>query len=160
MPLVAPNEGLADQLAYLLSAPIVGVPPWLLMLWVGDLVPDQDTVYADLLEATFYGYSRVTLSRATWTVPVVIDDAAVSTYGTAPILWMCRTRPQTVNGYAIITPVDPVIRYVERFAEPAAVVIGGQIGVLPRVTLTTLPVVMSVQSRSRVRGRASKTKAR
>jgi hypothetical protein len=156
--LVAPNEGLPDQLDYLLRAPISGVPPWLLMLWSNALVPDQDTVYAQLTEATFQGYSRITLSRATWTASVILDDAAVSTYGTTPQIWICTGSVQTIQGWAIITPVASVIRYIEPFPEPVELEVGQPVGVLPRVTLTTQTVLMMSRSRSRVVGRASKTK--
>lgn len=155
--LVAPNEGLADQLDYLLRAPISGVVPWLLMLWTGDLEPDQATVYADLTEATFQGYSRVTLTRSTWTPSAILDDRAVSTYGTAPVLWRCTGSPQTLSGWAVITPIASVIRYIQPFPYPVPLSIGEPVGVLPQVTLTTQGTVSSVRSRSRVVRRASKT---
>lgn len=139
-PLVAPNEGLADQLDYLLRAPISGVVPWLLILYLNDdLVLDQSTVYADLTEADFSGYSRVTLTRATWTEAVIESDAAVSTYGTDPVQWTASGSPQTLYGWAIITPVASVIRYIEPFPTPVTAAPGSPVGVLPRVTLTTLP---------------------
>lgn len=138
MSLVAPNEGLADQLDYLLSAPIVGVPPWYLILWSNpDLVPDQATVYADLVESVWYGYARYTLTRDGWTAAVIDGDVAVSTYGTSPLQWTPMGTGEPVYGYAIVTPVDPVIRIIEPFPSPVTVVPGVQIGVLPRVTLTT-----------------------
>jgi hypothetical protein len=159
--LVAPNEGLADQLDYILSADIDGVLPWLLMLWTNtDLELSQDTVYADLIEAEWDGYSRVTLGRDEWTDSVIEDDAAMSTWGSAPTMWSVNGTGAAVYGYAIITPVDSVIRYVEAFGAPWVLVPGRPVGVLPRVTLTTLAIESRVRSRSRGPGRATKPKGR
>lgn len=139
MSLVAPNEGLADQLDYILKSTISGVANWTLVLFKNNLTPNQSTVYADLTLATFGGYSPVTLSRSTWTSAVISADKAVSTYDTTPQIWLVSSGSETIYGYAIVTPSSPVIRYVERFASPIAVSAGGIIGVLPRVTLTTAP---------------------
>lgn len=159
--LTAPNEGLADQLDYLLSAPIVGVPPWYLVLWTNsDLTISQDTVYADLTLATFDGYGPATLARSGWTAATIIDDQAVSTYGTEVIEWINNGEPQTLYGWAIVTPVSPVIRYIQPLPYPVVLESGDPIGVLPRVALTTLPSVSSVVSRQRGRRRAAKPKRR
>lgn len=136
--LVAPNEGLADQLDYILSAPISGVLPWVLILWLNsDLYPSQKTVLADLTEASFTGYSRVTIDRAGWTDAEVQGDQAVSTYGTSPTTWIASGAPQTIYGYAIITQTSSVIRYIQRFPVPLVAAPGLPVGVLPRVTLGT-----------------------
>lgn len=160
-PLVAPNEGLADQLDYLLRAPISGVPPWYLILWTNDdLVPEQATVFADLDEADFSGYSRITLSRSTWTASVIEDNAAVSTYGTDPQQWTSSGQPQELYGWAIITPVGSVIRYIETFPSPVTAAPGKPVAVLPRVTLTTLPESSLSRQRRAARKRGIRIKAR
>lgn len=138
MPLVAPNEGLADMLDFILSADIEGVLPWQLMLWTNDdLEPAQDTVFDDLDEAQFYGYSRWSLDRSEWLAAVIEDDAAVSTYTEEPLTWTPNGSGATIYGYALVTPIDSVIRFIEAFDEPIDVVPEVEIGVLPRVTLTT-----------------------
>jgi hypothetical protein len=65
-----------------------------------------------------------------------------------------------VQGYAIITPVASVIRYIKPFPEPVVLVVGDAIGVLPRITLTTQVLAMMMSSRARPRRAASKTKGR
>ena len=134
---VLPNEGLPDLLDYMIRATISGVLDWELMLFVNDIVPDQDTVYADLVEASLTGYSRVTLSRGTWTSPVIVSNRAVSTYGTTPISWSITGGSETVYGHALVTPSSPVIRFVERWTTPVAVSPPGVLAVLPRITQTT-----------------------
>lgn len=153
--ITAPNEGLTDQLDYILSAPISGVLAWQLMLWTNDdLVISQATVFADLNEATFSGYGRVTLDRSNWTPSVIVADRAVSTYGIDPVVWTNASSPQTVYGWAVVTPVASVIRYIQPFPEAQEVLTGDPIGVLPAVALTTLPVLMSARSPRPARGRA------
>lgn len=139
MALVAPNEGLTDQLDYILRSTISGVANWQLVLFTNNLTLSQTTVYADLVLATFTGYGAVTLTRSSW-VPAYIDSGkAKSTYTTTPVLWTCTGGAQTIYGYAIVTATSPVIRYVEKFASPVALAVGGILGVLPEVTLGTAP---------------------
>lgn len=139
MPLVLPNEGLADQLAYIIKTTISGVPDWTLILFSNNLTPNQATVYADLTLATFGGFSPVTLTRGTWTSPSIVSDEAVSTYDVTPIVWIVTSGPQTIYGYAMVTPSSPVIRAIERFTTPVVVNTGGVLALLPRYTFTTAP---------------------
>jgi hypothetical protein len=153
--LTAPNEGLTDQLDYILSAPITGVAPWYLILWTNDdLVISQATVFADLDEATFSGYGRVTLDRVNWTPSVIADDRAVSTYGLDPVIWTNTGSTYSVYGWAIITPVDSVIRYIQPFPDEVVLDTGDPVGVLPQVALTTLPALMSVSAKKPAKNRA------
>ena len=135
--IVAPNEGLADLLDYVLRTSISGFVDWSLMLWINDLFPSQTTVYSSLVPATFGGYSPVTLTRSSWTPAVINANKAESTYTTTPITWTATTGPQTVYGYAIVTTTSPVIRFVERFMSPITVNVGGILALLPKITLTT-----------------------
>lgn len=136
--LVMPNEGLCDLLDYMLRRAISGVLDLQLVLWLNDIEPDQLTVLGDLLTpVALPGYSPVTLTRSAWTPAAIIDDRAVSTWGTTPILWTIGAYPQTVYGYAIVDVVLGVIRFVQRFDVPVDLSLGIILGVLPRVTLTS-----------------------
>lgn len=137
---ILPDEGIGDQLEYILRASISGVLPWRLILWVNDVEPDADTELADLTEATFGGYSAVSLTRATWTVPVVDAGCATSTWGTDAIVWYVTSGPEeTVYGYAMYDTTELVLRFVQRF-EPDDIVplqVGGRLLLLPTYTLTS-----------------------
>lgn len=137
-----PNEGIGDQLVYILSAPISGVLPWVLILFSNDIVPDADTVLADLVEATFPGYTPATLTRPDWTTPVVLSGCAHSTWGTTPITWFV-TGPttETIYGYAMCDLTLGVLRTVQRFddADLTPLQPGGRISLLPEYTLTSAP---------------------
>jgi hypothetical protein len=135
-----PDEGLANQLQYILSDPISGVINWKLLLFVNDIVPDFGTVLADLTEATWTGYSSVILDRSTWTTPTVSAGCATSTYGTTAIIFDVGMGPvQTNFGCAYVDPSMSVLRFVQRFddADIAPIVVGGQFQILPQYTLTS-----------------------
>jgi hypothetical protein len=137
MPLVFPNIGKPRLLQFVLQRNAGGIPDWELLLWINNIVPNEDSVIEDLTEATFTGYSRETLTRAAWTNPVIVANKAVSTWGTTPIVWTDTAGVETVFGYAAVDPTDNVLIMLERFAFPVAMVVGAIVGVLPRVTLKT-----------------------
>lgn len=137
---VLPDEGIGDQLEYILKRTISGVLPWQLILFKNDVTPDAATVLADLEEATFTGYGRVDLIRDTWTVPTVDDGCAVSTWGDYPVeWWVTGGLPETLYGYAMIDSTLEVIRFVQRFDEEDIVPleIGSRVLLLPTYTLTS-----------------------
>ena len=138
--IVMPNEGLADLLAYWLGKTANTFFDWELMVWTNSsYTPSQASVYSDLVEATFGGYSRFTLTKASWTSPTIISDKAVATYTTTPLTWTVTSSPQTVYGYAIVTPSSSVIRAIQAFDVPIPLVVGGILGILPRFEFTTEP---------------------
>lgn len=135
-----PAEGIGQQLECILSRTVSGVPPWGCILWVNDITPTAATVLDDLVEATWSGYSPMTLPRSDWTTPVVTYGCAVSTWGTTPIVWYVTGGPsETVYGYALVDTTAGVIRYVQRFEEAdiEPVEVGGRVSLLPRYTLTS-----------------------
>lgn len=135
-----PNEGIGDQLKYILSAPIPGVLSWEMWLFRNNITPTPATILDDLEEANFQGYSRATLDRESWTEPVVNDGCAHSTFGTDPLVWTVTGGPeQTLYGYALVDPGNGVIRFIQRFddADIFALTVGAKVKVLPRYTLTS-----------------------
>lgn len=137
---ILPDEGIGDQLEYIIRTPIVGVLPWELRLWVNDIEIESGIELADLQEATFGGYNRVTMGRDQWTVPVVDEGCARSTWGTYPYRWDVTAGPiETVYGYAMVDVVAGVIRFIQRFEEQdiKPIVIGEFLKLLPVYTLTS-----------------------
>jgi hypothetical protein len=137
---ILPSEGLGDQLEYILKRSVSGVGPWVLKLWVNDLVPTEATVLADLVFASWGGYSPVTLTRPEWTVPVVDEGCAVSTWGEDALVWYVTSGPTETNyGYALVDDSAGVIRFIQRFEEEdiAPVAVGGRVTLLPRYSLTS-----------------------
>ncbi len=135
-----PNEGIGQQIEDIIRTTISGRLPWEMIFFTNDIVPDGDTVLGDLTEATFGGYTRLTLTRSTWTSPVVEDGCAHSTWGTDAVIWTVTSGPlETIYGYAFIDNLGGVIRYVQRF-DPDDIMeltIGTKITLLPQYTLTS-----------------------
>lgn len=138
--IVAPNEGLADLLAYMLKSTISGAFPWRLGIFINDVEPDQATVFADLEEPTWSGYVRKVLERAEWSDPAIVDDHAVSEYGDTPQVFLNTSGDtDTVYGVFFLDETAGVLRLIQRFdsGDVREIAPGGQVTYLPRVTLTT-----------------------
>lgn len=137
--IVLPKEGLGVLCGRLLNPAAADPVPWLLLLFSNDVTPDEDTVYADLIESTAAGYSRVTIGPEDWTAPVIVGLDAVSTFGTDPIQWDITGGPWNVYGWAIVTATSPVILMVERKGSPLVGIMGpNPLLLLPRFQLRTL----------------------
>lgn len=139
-----PDEGIADQLSYILSRSISGVLPWQLMFWTNDIIPDSGTVLDDLVEATFGGYVRLTMDRDNWVIGTPSAGCVHATWGTTAQVWYCTAGPvETIYGYAYVDTSLGVIRFVQRFDDDdiAPLEVGGKILLLPEYTLTSAECV-------------------
>lgn len=135
-----PSEGIAELLTYMLSAEVTGVLPWELLLWTNDIAVDEATVLADLVEATFTGYSRQTLDRDQWQAPVLTGNCAQSSWDTVPIEWFVGAAlGETLYGYAMVDTTAGVLRFVQRFddADIEPLETGGRVLLMPLFTLTS-----------------------
>ena len=158
---ILPDEGIAAQLSWILSAAVPGVLPWQLLLFTNNLVVDANTVFADLVEASWPGYSRQTLDRSAWTTPTVVTGCATSTWGTVPIVYnVGAVSLNTINyGAAYYDQSSGVLRWVQTFdtADQVPLQVGGQFQLLPQYTLTSAACSGSDPSAFR-RARAIKRK--
>lgn len=140
---IVPDEGADNILMRILDpAGRGGSATWRLILWTNNITPTFATVRADLVEATFAGYSFVTLDPAVWTTPTVSDGCAQSTYGTTALVWNVNGTPaETIYGWAMIDPGPNVIRFVQRFDpdDIALAPVGSKVILLPRYTHTSAP---------------------
>jgi hypothetical protein len=154
---ILPDEGIADQLAYILSATISGVLPWQLLFFTNDVTPTHATVLSDLLEATWSGYARRSLDRSVWTTPTVFGGCATSTYGTDPQQYSVGIVGDVTNyGAALVDASLGVIRWIQRFDDTdiRPLVSGSRWQYLPRYTLTSAECVsmMLVKAKRRAKG--------
>lgn len=135
-----PDEGIQFQLECILKRPLPGILPWTLILFVNDLNPDFDVTLDDLEEATWSGYSRVTLDRSNWTTTSVADGCAHAVWGNDAIVWYVTGGPvQTNYGYAYVDFTTDEIRFIQRFdaEDIRPVQVGGKVTLLPMYTLTS-----------------------
>lgn len=100
------------------AAPFTG---WLLALWTNDLTPDQNTVWADLTEATFDGYARTAAVDFEAAGLDVLDAAVAPASDNYYFLCTGTTTLEVVYGWALIDPAGPTIKLIKRLAEPVAI---------------------------------------
>jgi len=137
--IVLPNEGLPTLLEFWTGKTVNTFSNWNLVLFKNNYTPIQTTVYADLILATFGGYSPVVVDKSMWTTPTMVGNKATTTYTLNPTLWTVTSGSETIYGAALVTPSSPRIMCVERWVTPVPVAIGGLLGYLPRLTFTTDP---------------------
>lgn len=116
--------------------------PWKLILWVNDLVPTHTVVAANLVEATWGGYSRVTLTRSMWNTPVLTDECVSNQWGSAPYVWYNTGSSSPTNyGWAMLDDVAGKLMWIQRFDDLDIGVLapGAKFLLLPRVTQTNAP---------------------
>jgi hypothetical protein len=133
MALVVPYTGslpLLDSLLFQLGA-------WY-HLYVVDVVPDQDTTLADLVEASYPGYAAVQVT--TWTPSVLVEGSAAA-YAD-PILWTRSSSgsPQVVYGYYVTAGLGGPLLWAElRELGPITVQSAGDaVYLTPALTLASL----------------------
>lgn len=66
MPLLVPNNGEGDALAYMVNK--AAPQDLVLRLFTNNITPAETDVAATYTEATGFGYAAITLTGATWTV--------------------------------------------------------------------------------------------
>jgi hypothetical protein len=137
---IIPTEGVTQQHQWLLGVDTGIHLPWKLMLWVNDYTPTTATVLADLVEASWSGYSRVLLDPAMYTFADPMNGCSHAQWGTDPYVWYVTGGPvETIFGWAAIDELAGVIRRVQRFDadDIGPVTVGGQVLFLPVFTLTS-----------------------
>jgi hypothetical protein len=138
---IVPDEGLSRETFRVLNNEDTQFSAWVLLLWVNDYTPDASTTLANLVEASFAGYSRRTLTADSWSVPTVAAHVATSTFA-VPQTWTNGSGANvTVFGMAYYDLAFAVLRYVQRFDAPdiVAVVPGGTITVTPKFSAVSQP---------------------
>lgn len=137
MPQVLPKEGIARQLDQWLDASTGAVTDWQLVLFVNDIVPDADTVFADLVEPSAAWYARRPLDPAEWQPAELDGNDAVALYGSAAQVYGDVSEEITVYGYAMTDPGDDKIMRVERLDPVVTIPVGRGLTLWPRVRLST-----------------------
>lgn len=137
---VIPDASLGARLAALLERTNPLATSWQLLLFVNDFTPTPATTLANLTEPSWTGYSRYTLARSGWGVPVVTTGCAVSTHGTSPYQFTQGGGPtQKVYGYALFDAVASRLELVVRLDTPDQLDVesGQTYSLQPRYTLTS-----------------------
>lgn len=133
---IIPDEGLSRECYRILTNPDTEFQQWQLLLWVNNFIPTGAVTLADLVEASFTGYSRRALQWDGWSVPAVAGGLATSTQPTSQTWTNGNPGDVTVYGCAYFDPTYNVLRFVQRFDPPDIVAVnpGGTITVTPAFT--------------------------
>lgn len=96
-----------------------------LRLFTNDMIPADDDVVGDYVEAAGGGYSAKPLTGANWTGAVVGGIAQVAYADQVYEFTDPLTGPAAVYGYAVVNPATGKVVYAERGAAPYTPVAGG-----------------------------------
>lgn len=136
MPLVIPNTGEADALAYYVAKQ--PVDQLVLRLYTNDYTPIAGSTAGSFTEASGGGYAAIVLTGASWT----ITGGSPSRAAYAQQAFTCdgSAAAQVIYGYYLTRENSGVIAYAERFATvPAAFAIAGdQIKITPKISMASI----------------------
>lgn len=140
MRIVIPDVG-ALRLLDLIWRDADGVSfPWELGLFANPLVPDEGTVWADIVEPTWLGYHRVTVTRDKWQAPALVDGVPTIVYDTTRTEWQAGGAGGDVYGWWMAEQVTRALLLIQAADEPLAVGPLQRMWVWPRCQLSTLIV--------------------
>ena len=130
MPLVVPNNGEGDLLAYYVNK--TAPENLVLRLFTNNVTPGETDTAATYTEATGNGYAAVTLTGASWTV----TEGAPSSAAYAQQTFTFTGALGNVYGYYLTRATSGRIAHAERFSDgPYAIANNGdQIKVTPTIT--------------------------
>lgn len=132
--IVVPDEGAIELLSKTLRAALVTDESYSLRLYRNDYTPVAGSTLASFTEATFLGYYRQDLARASWGVPVIESGRAVSVYSGPGPEWTAGDGPQTIYGYYVVAPATAKVAWAERFNVPRTLAVGEKLTIAARLT--------------------------
>jgi hypothetical protein len=135
MAMVVPHVGEIEILKRVLYGN-AGAENLVLKLFQNNVTPSATDTASTYTEATFTGYSAVTLTSSqaggTWSVPTTdANGNTTSTYGTVAT-WTAGSA-QTIYGYYVIGATSGLLYWAEAFANPKVLAINDPVTIQPRL---------------------------
>ena len=133
MTLLVPNVGEADGLnAFVNKAAATNL---ILKLFSNNITPAETDVDTDYTEATFTGYSSITLTGANWTVTPGAPSSAA--YAQQQFTSTAGSQNQSIYGYFMTRTTSGNLALAERFTDGPYVIQnnGDFIQVTPNITM-------------------------
>lgn len=125
----------------LFKLPVTGAGVWYLGLFQNNFEPSFATVWADIEECDFHGYSRVLIERHKWNLLALVANDAKGIYGTEPVYWtMTAGPPQTVYGFFILNASTGKLVVCQNTHVYSTLDVGAKIGVLVTLNLDAIAV--------------------
>lgn len=116
--MVIPNFGKQKWLNWALCNDGSDVADFTLLLFQNDLTIADATLFSDLDEATFVGYSSVDILRSDMSFPFFDGDVAVSECGFVPSYSCTGGSLQTVYGWGLVSLDDMTLMAGQNFDVP------------------------------------------
>jgi len=111
MALLFPNQGEQLALSHILNK--TAPENLTLRLFQNNYTPIETTIETDLTEATFTGYSAISLTAANWTIP----DGGPATYAEQTFTSTAGSQNQDVYGYYLTQDTSGKLLYAELFTD-------------------------------------------
>lgn len=133
MTLLVPDNGEGDALSAIVNLAAATNP--ILKLYQSNTTPSETDTAGTYTEATFTGYSSVTLTGASWTVTQGAPSHA--DYAQQIFTSSAGSQNQSIYGYFVVRATSGRIAWSERFSDGPYVIVnsGDQIKVTPIITL-------------------------
>lgn len=129
-----PDEGKLELLDRLFRAALAVDVPLDVRLYRNDYTPGDGSTLSSFTEATFTGYFRETIARATWDPSALDGHKGKITYATVFEWTNNGATAQTLYGYYIVNPATAKVNWSERFATPFELQPGAKLQLQPVVT--------------------------
>lgn len=133
----------ADGEDYLLnsavSTPWTLAELWEIHLYKNDLIPNRDTVLADLVESDASGYAPITLNRDLWSPSAQLGGRGVTMYTGVTPAWNTSSGSQLIYGYYVTVPSLGIMIYSQRLDAPV---------LMSTLTPVVIPPLFSLHSES------------
>ena len=115
MALLVPNQAEERMIQMIVNATTNQNLNQVLRLYKNNLTPASTDVLADYTEATFTGYSSVTLTSGSWTITPGAPTSAAQTSATT---FACTaTTSELIYGYYLAQASATVMQWAERFSD-------------------------------------------
>jgi hypothetical protein len=133
MALLVPNNGEGDGLKAFLNHTAATDP--ILRLFQNNITPAETDTAATYTEATFTGYSSVTLTGASWSV--VEGAPSSASYAQQSFTSSAGSQNQSIYGYYVTRTTSGRIAWAERFTDGPYVIVnnGDKIQITPSLSL-------------------------
>lgn len=134
MPLIVPNASELTMLTAILEA--YEGSDLKLKLYKNDYTPTASSTVANFTEATFGGYSEVTLTYSDWTIATVSNNAK-AVWGEEPIVWTVTADAHTVYGYYVVDNAETTLVWAEKYTVAKSLTISDTPQFQPTFSLRT-----------------------
>lgn len=133
MALLVPNNGEGDGLKAFLNHTAATDP--ILRIFTNNITPAETDVAATYTEATFTGYSAITLTGSSWSI--VEGAPSEGSYAQQTFTSTAGAQNQSCYGYFVTRTTSGRIAWAERFSDGPYTIVnnGDNIKVTPKITM-------------------------